>query len=180
MRNDNESLEWVVMRNNVEFVTKKYFKNRFMQEDVIQDCLEKIHNNINKYDNSKAKLNTWASKVANNYCIDILRKQKREQRYIYNIDAGKINIVDAITDNFKDQSINLAYKHVSKMFAEYKQLHVEILLFCKKDSNSYKAASVKYNMSIENVRTIISRLKKSLRQRITKLGETEKIMAVLS
>ena len=48
-------------------------------EEVLQETLMKAWQEAAKYDPEKARLSTWLHQIAHNLCIDILRRQRREQ-----------------------------------------------------------------------------------------------------
>ena len=48
-------------------------------EEVLQETLMKAWQEAARYDPEKARLSTWLHQIAHNLCIDILRRQRREQ-----------------------------------------------------------------------------------------------------
>ena len=56
-------------------------------EEVLQETLMKAWREAARYDPEKARLSTWLHQIAHNICIDILRRQRREQPLTENADT---------------------------------------------------------------------------------------------
>ena len=56
-------------------------------EEVLQDTLMKAWREAARYDPDRARLSTWLHQIAHNLCIDILRRQRREQPLTENADT---------------------------------------------------------------------------------------------
>ena len=56
-------------------------------EEVLQDTLMKAWREAARYDPDRARLSTWLHQIAHNLCIDILRRQRREQPLKENADS---------------------------------------------------------------------------------------------
>lgn len=53
------------------------YPNDKERDDNVSEILIKIFENINQYNKKRAKFNTWAIKIANNYMIDKARKNEQ-------------------------------------------------------------------------------------------------------
>jgi len=179
MRNKITKEELYIIQRNIFFVTKKYFKNSTMQEEVASECVIRIIDKFEMYDNSKAKLSTWVNRVASNYCIDILRKQKKDMELFSYIDIVNLNIADDNENIFEKEGIAIVYSYIQKMFSDFQKKHIEILLFCKLEGESYKEASIRFNTSVENIRTIVFRVINGIRNKIYNDGNKELILSYL-
>ncbi len=56
-------------------------KNNALAEDAAQEIFTKIFLRLATF-NEKAKFSTWIYSITYNYCIDVIRKQKREQNIL--------------------------------------------------------------------------------------------------
>lgn len=56
-------------------------------EEVLQETLMKAWREAARYDPERARLSTWLHQIAHNLCIDILRRQRREQPLKENADT---------------------------------------------------------------------------------------------
>ena len=56
-------------------------------EEVLQETLMKAWREAARYDPDRARLSTWLHQIAHNLCIDILRRQRREQPLAENADT---------------------------------------------------------------------------------------------
>ena len=56
-------------------------------EEVLQETLMQAWREAARYDSNRARLSTWLHQIAHNLCIDILRRQRREQPLTENADT---------------------------------------------------------------------------------------------
>lgn len=81
------------------YVFKAVFNNRELAEDITADTFVKVCTNIEKYDSTKAKLNTWIITIAKNIIID--RSRKNDE---------KVNGSCERIDGFVDENGNSTYQ----------------------------------------------------------------------
>ena len=56
-------------------------------QEVLQETLIKAWREAARYDSDRVRLSTWLHQIAHNLCIDILRRQRREQPLAENADT---------------------------------------------------------------------------------------------
>lgn len=56
---------------------RKMFRDSSTVEDVVQDSMIKVLNNVDRFDNKKSHVSTWAVRIAMNTAINHQRKQNR-------------------------------------------------------------------------------------------------------
>lgn len=70
-----EKLYYKYKKRIDKYLSIKY-PNDKDHDDSVSEILIKIFENINQFDNKRAKFHTWATKIANNYMIDKARKNE--------------------------------------------------------------------------------------------------------
>jgi RNA polymerase sigma factor (sigma-70 family) len=70
-----EKLYYKYKKRIDKYLSIKY-PNDKDHDDSVSEILIKIFENINQFDNKRAKFHTWAIKIANNYMIDKARKNE--------------------------------------------------------------------------------------------------------
>ena len=71
----------------LERFARRMLLERQRAEEVLQETLMKAWREAARYDPEKARLSTWLHQIAHNLCIDILRRQRREQPLTENADT---------------------------------------------------------------------------------------------
>ena len=72
-------------------------KEEAQAEDAVQEVFLKIYLNLAKF-NEKAKFSTWVYSITYNYCIDIIRRKKKEQNLFVSEIENPPDLVDDIED----------------------------------------------------------------------------------
>jgi RNA polymerase sigma factor (sigma-70 family) len=156
------------------------YHDRVEFEDVLQICETKVAFAINEYDKDIAGLNTFIAKVIKNGVYDVLKIERREKRKVYD------NMV------FLDQEIK-GYKNESEMSLynalqstdEYDDINETIDKVCAFIKNerhkeyfrmycqgySIEEISKKYNTKYNGTKTILSRIRKRLREHEKEIRE---------
>lgn len=63
--------------NSLRFFVYKYVKDFSIADDIVSQTMLIVYDNIEKYDETKAELNTWIFSIAKNECLTYLKKSKR-------------------------------------------------------------------------------------------------------
>lgn len=135
-------------------------------EDAAVEVLFKVYNSLKKFDN-RYKFSTWIYKIAYNYSIEILRKKKREDKYINSGSFRELKFVEKDTpstqlfelnkkENFKEE-----LKKIPKNFQE-------VLMLKYYHDLSYQQISEIMNLPKNTVGILILRAKKALKKQIVK------------
>ncbi|MCP3933013.1 MAG: RNA polymerase sigma factor [bacterium] len=75
-------------------------KNEALAQDATQDIFIKIFLNLSKF-GEKSKFSTWVYSISYNYCIDFIRKQKKQK----NIFSDEIENAPEIADEVPDEEL---------------------------------------------------------------------------
>jgi len=73
-------------------------KDEAKAKDATQEIFTKIFLNLAKF-NEKSKFSTWIYSITYNYCIDYLRKRKKDQRLFSDEMEDPPDVVDDVPDN---------------------------------------------------------------------------------
>tara|TARA_R110001583_G_scaffold5921_2_gene31192 strand:- start:1521 stop:2069 length:549 start_codon:yes stop_codon:yes gene_type:complete len=71
-------------------IAKRYLKNNFVAEDIMQEAFIKVFKNIKSF-KGEVTVGAWIKKIVINQCIDYLKKKRIE---LVSIDEEKLTIVD--------------------------------------------------------------------------------------
>ncbi len=72
-------------------------KNEAAAQDASQDVFMKIFLNLSKF-NQKSRFSTWVYSITYNYCIDFLRRKKKEKTVLTDEDQGVEDVVEEVGD----------------------------------------------------------------------------------
>jgi RNA polymerase sigma-70 factor (ECF subfamily) len=85
------------------YITKVYskcislLKNEAKAQDAAQEIFIKIFTNLSKF-NKKSKFSTWVYSITYNFCIDIIRKQKKTNKLFSDEENEGKEIIEEIDD----------------------------------------------------------------------------------
>ena len=161
------------------FLETKYPTNNEIDDDISEIAL-RIYQNLDKYDNGKAKFKTWVINIANNYMIDKSRKKQMfNTNYVMcNLQIRSINKTDPlfIEDNldYKNLDVKLPYScqpdvnyENSNIIDHTKQLmdSIEESIFDMKSFGyNYKEIGCEFNMSENQVSNKISYFRNKIKK----------------
>ncbi len=74
-------------------------KSESLASDAVQDIFTKIFLNISKFQ-EKSKFSTWLYSITYNYCIDFLRKQKKEHALFSSEMENPPDLEDEVPDHY--------------------------------------------------------------------------------
>jgi RNA polymerase sigma factor (sigma-70 family) len=142
-------------------------KNTEISKDLTSEIFMKVSDNLQVFDCSKAKLNTWILTITNNHCTDYFRKAKNS-RNVLKVDnfvdsegkeffqfADSNNASDNVENNELKARIDNAFNSLKP---EFKQ--VANLLFV--EGKTYDEIVNLTGLSLSNVKVIIHRVKATL------------------
>ncbi len=146
--------------NNILFsICLKYFKNHDDSMDYLHDGFIHIFDKLLKMDSNKnVNLNAWLRVVMRNYCLDIIRKKKRNVTHI-DLENSSYNMVDE--SEFKISiSHNTLLSLVDRLPSQYKKVFV---MYAVEDL-THKDISNELGISENTSKTNFFRARKKLRK----------------
>lgn len=85
------------------FITKVYskcislLKDEVKAQDAAQEIFIKIFTNLSKF-NRKSKFSTWVYSITYNFCIDVIRKSKKQSKLFSDEEAEGQEIIEEVDD----------------------------------------------------------------------------------
>lgn len=147
-------------------------KNQNDRDDLCQEIFLKIYLNLSTF-KFKCKLSTWIGKIAYNSCINYSNKKK----LLINVNIECIRDIDGTTDDLKkikSEDNNLdpylrnieIRKIINNKIQELPVKYQTVLTLFHIDELSYKEISEILNLHIDNIKVILSRARKMLKDKI--------------
>lgn len=139
-------------------IVKAYCPDTNEQEDLSQEIILQLIKAYPKFDH-KVKISTWMYRIALNVAISQFRKNQVKQKHFVSLPDKLIEIEDNTTES---QSEELAI--LQNFIQELPPLN-KALLIMYLDGNKHEEIATALGISVSNVGTKISRIKKHLEKR---------------
>ena len=154
------------------------YHDRVEFEDVLQICEAKVAFAINEYNEDIAGLNTFIAKVIKNGVYDVLKVVRREKRKVY---ENRVFLDKEVNEN--DNDMNLY--NVIQSEDDYEDINETIEIVCGFIKNerhkeyfkmycqgySIEEISNKFGVKYNGTKTILSRIRKRLREHEKEIRE---------
>lgn len=132
-------------------------KSEALAQDAAQEIFTKIFLNLAKF-NRKSRFSTWIYSITYNFCIDYLRKRKKENKLFSNDDSS--DLPDVIDDEANNKE--LLEMEIGRLAQVLELLPIEdkaVLLMKYKDDMSIKEISAHFQKSESAIKMKIKRAK---------------------
>jgi len=178
-KGDQRAFEQVVNLNKDKLLrlAMGFVHDLHQAEDIVQEVFIKLWQNIEHWQEGKAKLSTWLYKVTVNQAINQLRNKKKTSNLI---DIGEFvredeqgNIEVQLLDNSADSQKIIENKELAKILrlainSLPRKQRIAFVLSKYQNMSSREIAEV-MDITVSNVDVIIYRAKKNLQKQILKL-----------
>jgi len=162
-KNCQETL-YILYKDKMINVCKKYIKSHGDSEDIVQECFLKLFNKINKYKNT-GSFEGWMRRVFVNHCLDELRKKNKV--YI-SIDEVSDNLISKgeVDDEYELRYLYLPkiWEHIDNLSPSYKNVFTLYYL----DELTHKEISHTLNISEGASKSNLHKAKNNLRKLVFK------------
>ncbi len=140
-------------------------QNEHDAADMAQEVFVKLYRNINKFE-GKSKFSTWVYRVAQNTCIDELKRIKRMMRLSSENEKtlGELEEQDPLTIPEEQLIKNEFNSFVQLLLKELSPLYQEILTLRYIDGLSYNEISEKLCCSTGTVKSRLYRGKRNMKK----------------
>ncbi len=138
----------------VHKICNLYFQNRLEKEDYHQELIIQLWKAFPSY-NNKAKFSTWMYRVCINAAIDILRKEKKQLKYVKLSEAKSHNLTE--NNDSKNANQEKLYAIISRL-SEVDKAIITLYL----DEYSYKEISEIIGISETYTGVKINRIKSKI------------------
>ncbi len=143
-----------VYRKCISFV-----KEDDIAENLTHDIFIKVYLNLASF-KRRSKFSTWLYSITYNFCIDYLRKAKKQQ--VYNLDDQKEVVGDADIDSLEDLK-GIELKRLKQLLEKIKPEEKMILLMKYREEMSIKEIQQVFQISESAVKMRIKRAKEKVR-----------------
>lgn len=154
----NSSLVEIIYERYADKIYRKcysFVKDNATAEDLTHDIFIKVYMNLSSF-KQRSKFSTWLYSITYNFCIDYLRKKKKEQ--IVYIEDQKELVGDMEVENASDLQ-HIAAGRLVKLLERVKAEDKMILLMKYKDNMSIKDIQRIFDISESAVKMRIKRAK---------------------
>lgn len=143
----------------------RYLNSREEAEDAVQEVMMKLWSERNGT-MSYSSVAAWCTTVTRNFCIDILRRRKRQR--IDNLgEADACNTADADTGKRHDASE--AARMVSDIISRMKEPGKSAVILRDVEGYSYEETAEAMGMNVTALRTLMSRARKQIRDEMERI-----------
>lgn len=166
---DIQGFESMVLRykNPLIYFIERYVKNLDTAEDLAQDVFVELFVHKDRY-RFKSGLKTYIFAIGRNKAIDYIRKEEKNcSLEILNEQEDFINLEELV---IKKEEIRRLSQAIERLREDYK----EIILLIDFEELSYKETAKVLNKTLPQVKILVHRARKSLREIMERKGRDEK------
>ena len=143
----------------IERFALRLLLQRQRAEEVLQETLLRAWREAARYDSDRARLSTWLHQIAHNLCIDILRRESREQPLTENADTT-IGSEDSPETTLQRQE---AHQQLTKAFSALSQRHRTALALTYYQALPNRDAAQIMGISIRALESLLIRARRELK-----------------
>jgi len=162
IRESNKELYSEIIRryqNKLVHYLRKFFRDQYELEDVLQEVFIKTYRNLYAFDTEK-KFSSWIYRIAHNEAINHIKKNRRSS---ISLDDQEWELVDD-SMNIKDKiDLNIAKEKIEKALIKIKIKYREALILYFFEQKSYDEISDILQIPKSTVGTLIMRGKNMLK-----------------
>ncbi len=153
-------------------------RDNYVAEDMAQETFAAIYINKHRYD-FKYSFKTWLLVLIRNKCVDYIRKNHREISSDFSYDISDDTYSDYLLNNIsngntEDTTSHTALLNIDKktLYAILNGLHAtygQIIFLVDIEGFSYKEAAVIMKKSVSQIKIILFRARKRLKEAVEKM-----------
>ncbi len=148
------------------YITKIYsksislLKDEVKAQDAAQEIFIKIFNNLSKF-NKKSKFSTWVYSITYNFCIDVIRKQKKKNKLFSSEEAEGKEVLEEIDDKVL---LEMELERLKLVLEELRVDDKAVLIMKYKEGLSIKEISQIFDKTESAIKMKIKRAKHKCQQ----------------
>lgn len=136
-------------------------KDEMMAEDAVQDIFMKVLLNLSKF-KENSRFSTWLYSITYNFCIDKIRRRKKEREYITAVED--IQNLDGIDDEEDNDILETNVLQMKVVLEKMKATDRAMLLMKYQDDLSIKDMTLILDKSESAVKMSLKRAKEKFRK----------------
>lgn len=130
-------------------------KDETLAQDATQEIFLKIFSNLAKF-NKRSKFSTWVYSITYNYCIDFLRKRKKEKRLFSDEEQEGKDMIEEVSDK---ALLEMELDRLKIVLEKLPIADKSVLIMKYKEELSIKEISKIFNKSESAIKMKIKRAK---------------------
>ncbi len=135
-------------------------KNDASAQDAAQDIFLKIFLNLAKF-NKKSRFSTWVYSITYNYCIDTIRRKKKEKTILTDDENEKETPSEEVEDK---EMLEMEIERLSYVLDKIPEADKVVLLMKYREGLSIKDISKAFNKSESAIKMKLKRAKNKVRK----------------
>lgn len=135
-------------------------KNEAAAQDAAQDVFLKIFLNLSKF-NKKSRFSTWVYSITYNYCIDYLRRKKKEKTILTDDENEKDPVEEEVDDK---EILEMEIERLAYILDKIPEDDKMVLLMKYREDLSIKDISKAFNKSESAIKMKLKRAKNKVRK----------------
>lgn len=156
--------------NKVYSKSISLLKDEAMAEDAVQEIFLKIFLNLSKF-TFRSKFSTWVYSISYNYCIDLLRKQKKHKKLFVSDNDDLANKEDVVVED--KALMEIEFKKLATVLDNIPLEDKTVLLMKYKDDMGIRDISKIVGKSESAIKMKIKRAKAKAQKTYNKLFPSE-------
>ena len=135
-------------------------KNEAAAQDAAQDIFLKIFLNLAKF-NKKSRFSTWVYSITYNYCIDYLRRKKKEKTVLTDDENDKDPVMEEVDDK---EILEMEIERLAFILDKIPEEDKMVLLMKYREDLSIKDISQAFDKSESAIKMKLKRAKNKVRK----------------
>ena len=169
---ERKAFEQLVKRNlnNVHALVFRFLRESSMIDDITQEVFLRIYRNADKYE-PRAKFSTWLYRIVANLCFNVMRSRRRRRVVSLESSGAEDNLRRDVPDSAQpapqDQMDKAElYEQVARAIGELPENQRIAIILNKYQSKNYKEIAAVLDTSTMAVKSLLSRARSNLRNRL--------------
>lgn len=136
-------------------------KDEDIAKDLVSDVFIKIYQKLSSY-KEDISFRMWVKTIANNHCIDYLRKVKRTAEVNlddFQMDSNHYTENNALSEMIDNENLKTMYSSINKLKEPYKSI-----IKMRLDGKQYKEISKELNINMGTLKAYINFAKRKLQK----------------
>lgn len=149
-------------------ICNRYLGDAHLAQDAVQESWSLIFKNLDKYDSTKGKFESWASKISIRQCLNNLAKKKLKI-----VDFTATSVGETSSDLQKQMMSRLNANQLTALVTELPESYRTVFNMVVIDGYTHKEIADLLNLTVVNSRARLNRARNILKEKINSLNNTD-------